>query len=129
MSRRTLREHTFKLIFLNDFHSPEELKAQFELYIMENELDEQGSEYVINKTMDIVIHLEDIDKKITSICDNWKINRIGKVELSILRLAVYEITYESDIPKNVSISEAVELAKKYGGDNSGSFVNGVLAKI
>lgn len=129
MSRRALREHTFKLIFLNDFHNPEELEQQFQLYAEENELEEEHEEYVLNKVKDMVIHLEEIDNKVSSICENWKISRIGKVELSILRLAVYEISYEDDIPKNVSISEAVELAKKYGGDNSGSFVNGVLAKI
>lgn len=129
MSRRALREHTFKLIFLNDFHNPEELEQQFQLYAEENELEEVAAEYVLNKVKDMVIHLEEIDNKVSSICENWKISRIGKVELSILRLAVYEINYEDDIPKNVSISEAVELAKKYGGDNSGSFVNGVLAKI
>lgn len=129
MSRRVLREHTFKLIFLNDFHSPEELEQQFVLYSEENELDDDAKEYVINKVKDMVIHLEEIDNKLSSICENWKINRIGKVELSILRLAIYEIMYDDSIPKNVSISEAVELSKKYGGDNSGSFVNGVLAKL
>lgn len=129
MSRRSLREHTFKLIFLNDFHNPEELEQQFELYVEENELEEEAFKYVINKVKDMVIHLEEIDSKVSALCENWKISRIGKVELSILRLAVYEINYEDDIPKNVSISEAVELANKYGGDNSRSFVNGVLAKI
>lgn len=129
MSRRVLREHTFKLIFLNDFHNPEELEQQFQLYAEENELEDEAKEYVINKVKDMVIHLEEIDNKLSYICENWKINRIGKVELSILRLAIYEILFEESIPKNVSISEAVELSKKYGGDNSGSFVNGVLAKI
>lgn len=129
MSRRVLREHTFKLIFLNDFHNPEELEQQFQLYAEENELEDEAKEYVVNKVKDMVIHLEEIDNKLSSICENWKINRIGKVELSILRLAIYEILFEESIPKNVSISEAVELSKKYGGDNSSSFVNGVLAKI
>lgn len=129
MSRRALREHTFKLIFLNDFHNPEELEQQFELYSEENELEEEAKDYVINKVKDMVIHLEEIDSKLSAICENWKINRIGKVELSILRLAVYEVLFEDSIPKNVSISEAVELSKKYGGDNSSSFVNGVLAKL
>lgn len=129
MSRRSLREHTFKLIFLNDFHNPDELEQQIQIYMEENELEEESFEYVVNKVKDMIIHLTEIDNKISQVCEKWKINRIGKVELSILRLAVYEIKYENDIPKNVSISEAVELAKKYGGENSGSFVNGVLAKV
>lgn len=66
-----------------------------------------------------------IDEKSTG----WKTNRMAKVDLAIIRLAVYEIKFEDDIPTKVSINEAVELAKKYGADESGAFVNGVLAKL
>ena len=129
MSRRLLREHTFKLLYLSIFREPEEMDEQFDLYVQENELDADAAEYVSCKVKDILMHLEDIDCSIEKICENWRLSRIGKVELAVLRLAAYEISYEEDIPKNVSISEAVEIAKKYGGDHSGSFVNGVLAKI
>jgi N utilization substance protein B len=62
-------------------------------------------------------------------CRGWKLNRLGKTDLSILRLAVYEICYDESIPEKVAINEAVELAKRYGGDSSSAFINGVLAKI
>ena len=71
----------------------------------------------------------EIDKKLESVSEGWKLERMGKVELTILRLAVYELLYDDDIPANVAINEAVELAKVYGGDTSPAFVNGILAKL
>ena len=71
----------------------------------------------------------EIDEKINSVSEGWPVNRLGKAELAIMRLAVYEMLYDEDIPVNVAINEAVELAKNYGGDNAPSFVNGVLAKL
>ena len=129
MTRRILREHTFKLLFLSVFRAPEEMDEQIELYRQEYALEGEDAAYVIGKVKDIISRLSQIDGQIEKICDNWKLNRIGKTELAVLRLAVYEISFEADIPKNVSISEAVEIAKRYGGEHSGSFVNGVLAKI
>ena len=73
--------------------------------------------------------LPEIDEKINSVSEGWPVNRLGKAELAIMRLAVYEMLYDEDIPVNVAINEAVELAKNYGGDNAPSFVNGVLAKL
>ena len=73
--------------------------------------------------------LETIDKEISEKATGWTIDRMGKVDLAIIRLAVYEILFDESIPVGVSINEAVELAKKYGRDESGSFVNGVLAKF
>ena len=129
MTRRILREHTFKLLFLSIFRMPEEMDEQIELYRQEYALEGEDAAYVIGKVKDIISRLPQIDGQIEKICDNWKLNRIGKTELAVLRMAVYEISFEADIPKNVSISEAVEIAKRYGGEHSGSFVNGVLAKI
>ena len=77
----------------------------------------------------IIAVLEEIDKIINESSKGWKTTRMGKVDLTLIRLAVYEIKYEEDIPTGVAINEAVELAKKYGTDDSPAFINGVLAKI
>ena len=77
----------------------------------------------------IIEHITDIDKTITEIAPEWPIEKIAKIDLSILRLAVYELTLEKDAPEKVIIDEAVELAKAYGGDGSAKFINGALGAI
>ena len=74
-------------------------------------------------------HLPELDKQIEEVSVGWKLNRMSKVDLAILRLAAYELLLDENIPTGVAINEAVELAKKYGGDSSSSFVNGILAKL
>ena len=86
-------------------------------------------EYIKDKTLAIIDKLSEIDEIINENSDGWPTNRLGKAELTIMRLAVYEIRFDEEIPDGVAINEAVELSKKYGSDNSSSFVNGVLAKI
>ena len=81
------------------------------------------------RTDAILGHLSEIDKLLSEVTQGWKLQRIGRVELGILRLAVYEIKYDEHVPDKVAINEAVELAKRYGGDESPAFVNGVLAKV
>jgi N utilization substance protein B len=71
----------------------------------------------------------ELDARINEVAEGWKTRRMGKAELTILRLALYEILYDEEIPQKVAINEAVELAKKFGGDDSPSFINGVLAKL
>ena len=73
--------------------------------------------------------IPEIDEKINQVAEGWKTRRMGKVELTILRLAVYEMQYDEEIPEKVAINEAVELAKKFGRDESPAFINGVLAKL
>ena len=90
---------------------------------------EEDRAYIEHKVQDILTHLEEIDAIIDSSAQNWKTSRMAKVELTLIRLAVYEIRYEEDIPTGVAINEAVELAKSYGEENSPAFVNGVLARI
>ena len=82
-----------------------------------------------NKIKKIEEVLEDIDTAVNAVAEKWKTSRMGKVELTVIRLAVYEMRYEEDIPVSVAINEAVELAKKFGGDESSRFVNGILAKL
>lgn len=130
MTRRELRENMFKMLFRVEFHREEEMPEQFGLFEEELEnIKEEDKAYLTAKTDGILAHLNEIDNEINDKSVGWKTSRMGKVDLAILRLAVYEIRYEEDIPVKVSINEAVELAKKYGTDDSSSFINGVLAKF
>jgi len=130
MTRRELRENTFALLFRAEFHDSEEMKEQLELFEEEFQtLAEADRSYIQDKLSDILSKLEELDALINEVSSGWKTSRMGKVDLTLIRLAVYEIKFEEDIPLKVSINEAVELAKAYGTDDSGSFVNGVLAKF
>ncbi len=130
MSRRQLREHIFKLLFRTEFHDASEMPKQIQIY-MEDLWEEPSKqlEYIHEKFEKVVAELSEIDKIIVNSSEGWNISRMGKVDLAIIRLAVYEIKFDDDIPVSVAINEAVELAKRYGQDESSSFVNGVLSKI
>ena len=130
MTRREIREHIFLMLFRKDFHEASELKEQMDLYI--SELEEPSLEedtYLTTRFQSIVEKLDEIDTIISDASSGWKLNRMGKVDLTILRLAVFEMRFDEDIPMKVAINEAVELAKTFGGDESPGFVNGVLAKL
>lgn len=130
MTRRALREQVFLMLFRVEFHSAEELNEQIELYKEQLEsCSEKDCAYIINKFKDIVLKLEEIDTAIGEASKGWKVRRMAKVDLALIRLAVYEMKYEEDIPVKVAINEAVELAKQYGTDDSPAFINGVLAKL
>ena len=130
MTRRELRENVFKMLFRVEFHEEGEMTEQIGLLDEEIEnIKEDDLQYMNQKCNDIIAKLEEIDEAINAATTGWKTTRMAKVDLSIIRLAVYEIKFEEDIPTKVSINEAVELAKKYGADESASFVNGVLAKF
>ena len=130
VSRRELREQIFKMLFRIEFHEGMEMEEQMQLFLEEEEeISKEDSEYIRNKYENIVEHLEEIDASVNEKAKGWKTSRMAKVELSLIRLAVYEIQYDEDIRAGVSINEAVELAKKYGADSSPAFINGVLAKF
>ena len=130
MKRRELRENMFKMLFRVEFHNEDEMPEQFGLFEEELEnIKAEDRDYLNSKTEGILAHLGEIDSAINDKSVGWKTSRMGKVDLAILRLAVYEIFYEEEIPVKVSINEAVELAKKYGSEDSSSFINGVLAKF
>lgn len=131
MSRRQMREHIFTLLFRRDFHSKEEMQEQIPLYVESvEELDEADAKEMVSRIGALLEHVEELDGKISSVTEGWTMQRIGKAEITILRLALYEILYDDDVPGKVAINEAVELAKKFGGDESSSaFINGVLAKL
>ena len=130
MGRRELREHIFRLVFRSEFHPEEEMKEQ-EGFYMENigEITDENREYIQNKTDLILEKKADLDGRINAAADRWKTERMTTVDLTIIRLAVYEMVYDEDVPTGVAINEAVELAKRYGTDQSPAFVNGILAKL
>lgn len=146
MKRSEIREHIFRLVFCGDFHPSEEIPEQVQIYFKEfteeaakeqmriyfEELPEATEEeqgYIAEKVGLIKEKIPEIDSRINEVAQGWKTQRMGKAELAILRLAVYEMLFDEDVPLKVAINEAVELAKKYGGDDSPSFVNGILAKL
>ncbi len=130
MKRSELREHLFLMLFRKDFHEMDELKEQAQFYLETlEEPKEKDMEYLEKRFTDVLQYVNEIDSMIEEASKGWQLKRIGKIELTIMRLAVYEIKYDEEIPTGVAINEAVELAKKFGEDNSGSFVNGILAKI
>jgi N utilization substance protein B len=130
MTRRELREHTFKQIFLSDFYPPDDLPEQFRLYMRElNQLEEESKSLILQKTEQVAEARQELDSRINLVAEGWKTTRMGKVDRAIIRLALYEILYDDSIPNKVAINEAVEIAKKYGGDESPAFVNGILAKL
>ena len=131
MTRSEMREHVFKLIFRVPFHDKNELREQIDYYFDDlTDVNEKDYEYIKNKALLVCELSDELDEKINSVSEGWPVDRSGKAELAIMRLAVYEMLYDDDIPVNVAINEAVELAKSYGSDdNAASFVNGVLAKL
>lgn len=129
MSRTEIRELTFKLLYSLEIQTDIDLEEQINLYIEDNEIeDEKILTYIKDIVFGISQNKEDIENTIKLCLDSkWTIDRISKINLSILKLAIYEIKYKN-VPFKVEINEAVELAKKYGEDTSSKFINGALAK-
>ena len=130
MNRSAIREQAFKLLYSLEIQKDINKEEQINLYLESNHIENQeAKEYIEDAILGIEKNLEEIDNLIkANLKENWKIERISKIDLSILRLAIYEIKYK-EIPYKVAINEAVELAKKYGEDTSKNFVNGILASI
>ena len=132
MKRTELREHIFKMVFSYEFNSDDEMPQQMQLYFEQiegGELQEKDVSYIRTKALEVILKSEEIDSLLNSHTKGWKTSRMNKVDLSILRLALYEMKWDPEIPESVAINEAVELAKKYSGEDGPSFVNGVLAKL
>lgn len=145
MTRRELREHTFILLFRRDFHSTEEMEEQLSFYFDGIDFSEdageqtrrrflsvpagEDAEEIKNRFYEVCRHRDEIDELLVKATSGWRLERIGKVELTLLRLALFEMRFDERIPDKVAINEAVELAKKYGTETSASFINGVLAKL
>lgn len=130
MSRKQIREQIFKILFRIEFHNREDLDEQIFLCLDEADgISDKDAAYIRDKAKHIAEHLDEIDAMVNESAERWKTGRMGKAELAIIRLAVYEMKYEEGIPVSVAINEAVELAKVYGSENGSGFVNGILARL
>ncbi len=136
MNRRQQRECLFQVLFLHDFYPENELKVQSELTMQYLDQDEEKQIPTPEEAQKILVRAETIfplfpalDEELQANMEGWRLPRCNRVDLTILRLALYEMKHEADIPFKVAVNEAVELAKKYGGEDSPAFVNGILAHL
>ena len=123
MNRSKLRENIFKLLYTAEFQEKEEMPQQMSLYFTYSDDNDEDEEVTVSEKDQTYME----EKYRTS--EGWKTTRMGKVDLAILRLAVYEMKFDEDVPVGVAINEAVELAKRFGRDQSPSFINGILGKL
>lgn len=128
MGRRASREIAMKLLYQLEIQR-DSREEQISNTLEQHDIKDKDREYILDIVDGVFNNKEDIDMAIEKYSKGWKLSRISKVDLAILRLSIYEICHRDDIPFNVSINEAVEMAKSYSGDESGSFVNGILGKI
>ncbi|MGL5615600.1 MAG: transcription antitermination factor NusB [Sarcina sp.] len=130
MNRKKSREYLIQLVYQMGI-TGDSAKEVFDIFMEDEEInkDNLDLEYIKRALVIIAENKEDIEEKINNQLVNWKLNRIAKVNLAILKVAVYEMIYREDIPAKVSINEAIELCKKYSEEKSISFINGVLDKI
>ena len=130
MKRRELREHIFELLFRVEFNERDEMPEQMRLFFESlPELSPEDQAYMQKKYERIMEKLPEIARLLGETAEGWKVSRMGKTDLTVLRLAVYEMEFDEDVPVGVAVNEAVELSKKFGGDGSPAFVNGILGKI
>ena len=132
MNRHELRDRVFRLLFRVEFNSPEEMPEQVRFFCEDEDygtIEKEDSAFVKDKYDKIISHKDELDAIISENISGWDLDRIGKVELAVLRLAAYEMIMDEEIPTGVAMDEAIEIAKTYGQENSGSFVNAVLSKI
>lgn len=131
MSRRSARQNAFKLLFQIDFHEATEHEDMRTLFLAEQEepVSEKDKTYILDMVEGTKANLTEIDTKIDAFAKGWNTKRMNRVDLAILRLAVYEMLFAKETPVAVVINEAVELAKEFSSDEAPSFINGVLGKI
>jgi N utilization substance protein B len=145
MSRRTARRHAFHLIFTLPFASASveklaKTKAAYYEFLDEGDLDNYGfeklsrpkgqdAEYVDRAFWGVTERLAELDGVIENFLREWTIGRINKADLALMRLSIYEMLCEKDVPLGAAVNEAVELAKEYGADESPAFINGVLGNV
>ena len=134
MSRKLARELTFKVVFSTSFQNEDESVTKLiDNLVNDKNLKEEvtadDKKYIESVSFGVLKSTEELDKQIEKYLKGWTMERIGKTDLAILRLAIYEILYRDDIPYKVSINEAVELAKQFCDEASPSFINGVLAGV
>lgn len=131
MSRKAAREHVFKILYELPFQR-EDVTLLTDSYFrdfVEEPVEAEDEEFIRKETQGVQEHLERLDEEIGAALKGWKVNRLSKVDLAILRLAAYEILFEDSLPVSVSINEAVELAKKYSQEAAPAFINGILGTV
>ena len=130
MNRSAIRELAFRLIYSQEIQKEENIEEQIELYLECNDVEEnEAKEYIKDAVFGIKEHIDEIKELIEkNLKTDWRIDRISKIDLGLLKLAIYEIKYKK-IPYKVAINECLELSKKYGEDSSKNFVNGILASV
>lgn len=131
MSRPKSREAAIKIVYENSFIDSD-AKALIDTYYQaceENELKSLDADFISDIVDGVINHKEELDSLITDFTKEWTIDRMSKVDIAILRVAIYEMLYRPDINPSVSINEAVEFAKKYSHEDAGSFINGILGGI
>lgn len=129
MGRKKARDNAFKCLYQLGFDFDLNLDSVLEHSYEENISTDEEKEYIAELLKGVITNIDAIDEEILNNLKDWSIDRIAKIDLAILRLAIYEIKYIENIPVKVSVNEAVELAKMYGNDTSANFVNGLLAKV
>ncbi len=130
MTKSKLRENVFRILFQYEFNKDMDPKDVIDSYIEDHDDDiSEVRDALTERSLSVIDVLDIIDEKLEKNISGWPLKRLGRVEFAILRLGVYEVLMDKDVPNGVAINEAVELAKKYGGEESSSFVNGVLGKI
>jgi N utilization substance protein B len=128
MGRRASREMAMKLLYQLEIQR-DDREAQKNRFFEENSLEPNDKAYIEDVIDGVFANREAIISLIEKHSKGWKIGRISKIDLSIMSLSIYEICQREDIPYNVSVNEAVELAKRYSSEDAGSFINGILSKI
>lgn len=130
LSRRKLREQIFSFLFRIEFNTKEEVLSQMAFcFERRPDFEKEDTDYIASKTEAIIDAIDEIDEIINESCQGWRLSRLGKAELAIIRLAIYEIKNDDDVPAGVAINEAVELGKIYCSEEAPRFINGVLAKL
>lgn len=127
MKRSELREKTFIILFQHEFN--ESFTEKIDFYLQREGLKGKDAAYVRGALLGIIEHMDEVDRMIRSHLINWDFDRLSKIDLSVLRLAVYEMKYSDDVPGKVAINEAIELVKKYNDEKAGVFVNGLLDRV
>jgi transcription antitermination protein NusB len=130
MNRKKSREVAMKILFQMSINK-EEVETAIEGFVenMEENMNDVDLQYVRKTLTGVNENVEQIDKCIEKYLINWKMSRLSRINLAILRICTYEVLFEEDIPDKVSVNEAIELSKKYSEENSFTFINGVLDKI
>lgn len=130
MERRQFRTNIFKALFQAEFHTKEEMEQVVGLFAdSEGITKEKDRKQLHDRLMDILEKQQQLDEQIAAYSNGWKLDRLGKAELTILRVAVYEILFDDSVPDAVAVNEAVELAKLYAEDKAPGFINGILGQV